>query len=121
MVLRRPVARPFTDGNALRILVVFSVLSYVLWLAIFAIYRYIVVIEMLAPVLVVAAIGRWPLGQRLRGTICLGLAAAALAGTTLNFGDRTRPGSKLVEVGVPPIRSPASTVAVSPGNNRSAS
>ena len=115
MTLRRPPERPFTDDNALRILVVFSVTSYVLWLAIFAIYRYIVVLEMLAPLVVVAVIGRWPLGPRLRGAICLGLAAAALAGTTLSFGDRTRPGSKLVEVGVPPIPSPASTVAILTG------
>jgi len=70
---------------------------------------------MLAPLVVVAAVGRWPLGARLRGAICLGLAAAALAGTTLSFGDRTRPGSKLVAIGVPPIRSPASTLAILTG------
>jgi hypothetical protein len=115
MCLRRPTERPFTDGDALRILVAFSAASYVLWLAIFAIYRYIVVIEMLAPLVVVAAIGRWPLGRRQRWAICFGLAVAALAGTTLSFGDRTRPGSKLVEVGVPPILSPASTVAILTG------
>jgi hypothetical protein len=115
MFLRRPAERPFTDADALRILVAFSAVSYVLWLAIFAIYRYIVVLEMLAPLIVVASVGRWPLGRHLRWTICLGLAAAALAGTTLSFGDRTRPGSKLVEVDVPPIRSPASTVAILTG------
>ncbi len=115
MCLRRPTQRPFTDGDALRILVAFSAASYVLWLAIFAIYRYIVVIEMLAPLVVVAAIGCWPLGRRQRWAICFGLAVAALAGTTLSFGDRTRPGSKLVEVGVPPIRSPASTLAILTG------
>jgi hypothetical protein len=115
MALQRPAERPFTDDNVLRILVVFSVTSYVLWLAIFAIYRYIVILEMLAPIVVAAAIGRWPLGQRLRWAICLGLAAAALAGTTLSFGDRTRPGSKLVEIGVPPIRSPASALAILTG------
>jgi hypothetical protein len=87
----------------------------VLWLALFAIYRYAVVLEMLAPLVVVAALGRWPLGPRLRWAICLGLAAAALAGTTLSFGDRTRPGSKLVAVTVPPIRSPASTLAILTG------
>ncbi len=83
-----------------------------LWLAIFAIYRYIVIFEMLAPVVVVAVVGSWPFGRRLRWAICIGLAIAALAGTTLSFGDRTRLGSKLVEIGVPPIRSPASTLAI---------
>ena len=115
MAWRRPAERSFTDGDALRILVVFSAVSYVLWLAIFAIYRYIVVLEMLAPLVVVAAVGRWPLGPRLRWAICFGLAAVALAGTTLSFGDRTRPGSKLVTVSVPPISSPASTLAVLTG------
>jgi hypothetical protein len=113
--LRRPLERPFVDGDALRMLVAFSAVSYALWLAIFAIYRYAVVLEMLAPLVVVAAIGRWPLSSRQRWAICLVLAAVALAGTTLSFGDRTRPGSKLVEVGVPPIRSPASTLAVLTG------
>ncbi len=112
---RRPALRSFTDGDALRILVAFSAVSYVLWLAIFAIYRYIVVLEMLAPLVVVAAVGRWPLGPRLRWVICLGLAAVALAGTTLSYGDRTRPGSNLVTVSVPSIRSPVSTLAVLTG------
>jgi hypothetical protein len=115
LCLRRLAEKSFTDGNALRILVAFSAASYASWLAIFAIYRYIVVLEMLAPLVVVAAIGCWPLGRRPRWAICLALAAAALAGTTLSFGDRTRPGSKLVEVGVPPLRSPASTLAILTG------
>jgi len=115
LCLRRRAERPWTDGDALRILVAFSAASYVLWLAVFAIYRYIVVLEMLAPLVVAAAIGRWPLGARLRWAICIALAGAALAGTTLSFGDRTRPGGKLVEVGVPPIRSPASTLAILTG------
>jgi hypothetical protein len=58
MALRRPAERPLTDGDALRILVAFSAVSYVLWLPIFAIYRYIVVLEMLAPLVVAAAVGR---------------------------------------------------------------
>ena len=115
MRLWRPAERPFTDENGFRILVAFSAVSYVLWLAIFAIYRYIVILEMLAPVVVVAVVGSWPFGRRLRWAICIGLAIAALAGTTLSFGDRTRLGSKLVEIGVPPIRSPASTLAILTG------
>ena len=70
---------------------------------------------MQGPLVATAAIGRWPLGWRLRWLICLVLAAAALTGTTFSFGDRTRPGSKLVEVGVPPIDTPASTLAVLTG------
>jgi hypothetical protein len=112
---RRAAERPFADADALRILAVFCAVSYVLWLALFAIYRYAVVLEMLAPLVVVAAIGRWPFSARLRGALCLGLAAVALAGTTLSFGDRTRPGSKLVAVAVPAIRSPASTLAILTG------
>jgi hypothetical protein len=115
MWLCRPVERPFTDEHAFRIFVAFSAVSYVLWLAIFAIYRYIVILEMLAPVIVVATVGRWPVSQHLRWAICIGLAIAALAGTTLSFGDRTRPGNKLVEIGVPPIRSPARTLVILTG------
>ena len=113
--LRRRAERPWTDGEALRLLLVFSSASYVLWLALFAVYRFTVVLEMLAPLIVASCIGRWPLGRRLRGAICFALAAAALAGTTLSFGDRTRPSGKLVAVGVPPIRSPASTLTILTG------
>ena len=35
--------------------------SYAAWLSFFAIYRYILSLEMLAPILIVAAIGLWPL------------------------------------------------------------
>ena len=39
----------------------FAAVSYTAWLGFFAIYRYILSLEMLAPILVVAAIGLWPL------------------------------------------------------------
>jgi len=115
LALRRPVEKPFADGDALRILAAFCAVSYVLWLAIFAIYRYVVVLEMLAPLVIAALIGSWPLRLRLRWAICLALAVVALAGTKLSFGDRTRPGHQLVQVSVPPIRSPASTLAILTG------
>jgi hypothetical protein len=80
--------------------------GYVLWLAMFAYYRYAVTLELLAPLAVALAVMAlpyaWPLRALAIGLIMLGLAAT------------TRPAdwghlpwtARLVEVAVPPIASP---------------
>src|SRR5207248_6352231 len=44
----------------------FTAVSYAIWLKMFAIYRYIVILEMLSPLLIAAAVGLWPLSPRAR-------------------------------------------------------
>src|SRR5205823_3391225 len=44
----------------------FAALSYAIWLRTFAIYRYIVILEMLSPLLITAAVALWPLPSRAR-------------------------------------------------------
>ena len=38
----------------------FAGVSYIAWLRVFAIYRYILILEMLSPLLIAAAVGLWP-------------------------------------------------------------
>ncbi|WP_137179526.1 hypothetical protein [Roseomonas sp. AR75] len=59
-------------------LLVAGACAYLLWLGLFSIYRYILPLEMLAPLLIVVAIGFLPLRAALRSpALALGLLAAA--------------------------------------------
>ena len=62
----------------------FSLVSFLAWLGVFAIYRYVVALEMLAPALIVTCILQWPVAERVKPGLCM----AVLAGLALT----TRPG-----------------------------
>jgi hypothetical protein len=76
---RRPAAvPPLVSLPATRILFIFVVGSYVAWLLLFAVYRYLIALEMLAPLLILAALDCVPQPPRLRlaaTAIILGIAA----------------------------------------------
>ena len=57
---------PLASPAASRMLFAFAGVSYLAWVAMFGIYRYIVCLELLAPTVIVAAIGMFPLAQRTR-------------------------------------------------------
>ncbi|MGE3332215.1 MAG: hypothetical protein AB7I36_01125 [Rhodospirillaceae bacterium] len=65
----RKARTPGADIFAVRYLAAVATLSYVVWLAVFAIYRYITPLEMLAPLLTVAAVALWPLPLRARALV----------------------------------------------------
>jgi len=69
----RKARAPGADIFAVRYLAAASALAYAVWLAIFAIYRYITPLEMLAPLLVVMGVALWPVSLRARA-----MAAGAL-------------------------------------------
>ncbi|MGQ0742314.1 MAG: hypothetical protein ACT4OG_08490 [Alphaproteobacteria bacterium] len=84
--------------HAARILFAFAAASYVAWIAVFAIYRYIVPLEMLAPLVIVAAIGLVPVSLKAR----LAAAAMVLAATAVfahyGFGPRAAADDPHVQV-----------------------
>lgn len=106
---------PITGKRVARILFAFAIFAYLPWLKIFSIYRYITALEMVAPLLIVAAIGALPLAMRWRGGLAAGTLAAMVALTTLYAGDRTPFTSKMVEVGAPKIARPHDTMALMTG------
>lgn len=75
LVARRPPDPLLRPGPAGWLLVA-CVLAYGLWLYLFAIYRYILTLEMAAPLLVVGVVGRLPLPRR--GRIVLATAVLML-------------------------------------------
>ncbi|HXL98808.1 MAG TPA: hypothetical protein VN932_02685 [Rhizomicrobium sp.] len=84
----------------------FAAVSYVAWIAIFAIYRYIVLLEMLGPLLVVAAIGLWPVSVRAR--FITAAVMLLFAGLTMRTGilKRAPLGDPYIQVTMPPIVDP---------------
>lgn len=58
-------------------LFVFSAASYLIWLRLFSIYRYLIPLEMLTPLLIAAAVLLWPVRLRTRVVVIVSVLAIA--------------------------------------------
>ena len=100
---------------AARLVLVFAATAYVLWLVLFSIWRYLLPIEMLAPVLITALVGVIVPAARMRRAAML--ASAGLLGL---IALTTRPADwghlswdrELYGVRVPPISRPDQTLVL---------
>lgn len=114
-LLRRSAGDPLVAKDSVRILFAFAGASYLVWLFSFAIYRYITVLEMLAPLLIVAAIGLLPIARHWRlastGAVLLVIAAT----TRYDFGPRAPLGDPYVALKGPLIPEPAQTIILTTG------
>ena len=79
---------PLVDNRVTLPLFAFSAVSYFAWLKFFAIYRYIVGLEMLSPLLIVAAVGLLPMARRARYLMLGALAFAVLVTARSDFLER---------------------------------
>ena len=113
---RRQSRDPLVDTSVALPLFAFSAASYVVWLKIFAIYRYIVALEMLSPLLIVAAVGLLPAGRRTRYLILAGLAFAILVTQRSDFLERAPLDDPYIQVALPPIPRPDKTMVVMTGD-----
>ncbi|NCC02766.1 MAG: hypothetical protein EOM37_01775 [Proteobacteria bacterium] len=96
-----------TSFYAMRYLLWLSVLSYFVWLALFSIYRYLVPLEMLTPLLIVLAMSLLPLKAQTRAllTACLFLVII-LSIQPGSWGRKTPWLDKPAEVAIPDIAYP---------------
>ncbi len=106
---------PIVARRPARILFAFAIAAYLSWIAVFAIYRYITPLEMLAPLLIVAALGLAPLPAGMRRLAVAAALAAVVALTTLYAGNRAPFADRMVAVDVPPIARPEATLALMTG------
>lgn len=89
------------------LLAAFSIV-YVLWLTLFSIYRYAVTIEMIAPLLIVFALGFLPLKNKIRTSLLIAVFAAVLFSVKIGNWDRRDVWSdRFIEAQVPELEDPA--------------
>ncbi|HEY4974344.1 MAG TPA: hypothetical protein VII41_12095, partial [Steroidobacteraceae bacterium] len=113
---RRQSKDPLIESRVALPLFAFSAASYVAWLKFFAIYRYIVALEMLSPLLIVAAVGFFPLARRQRYLALAGVAFAVLVTARTDFLERAPLGDPYIQAALPPIARPDNTMVVMTGD-----
>jgi len=115
-LIGRRAREPMVATDAMAALFAFAIVSYIAWISIFAIYRYIVLLEILAPILIAGAIALWPISARARWTIAAVLLL--LCAVTMRTGIMTRAplGDPYVQVTMPPIVDPDHSMMLMAGN-----
>jgi len=110
------------DPFAVRYLTAAAALSYGVWLVLFGIYRYAVPLEMLAPLLIVACVGLWPLGRNQKFDYTYGaFLFLALAVVAARPGSWERVpwgaglGGRFVDVAAPVLAEPENTLILMTG------
>lgn len=86
-----------------RFVVVAAVIGYGAWLWMFCIYRYLLPVEMLSPVLMAVALGWMPLSNKARMAALLTLLLVSQAMVQVSFAQRSPWGDRYLEVTVPDI------------------
>ncbi len=107
--LRTSAFPPVADHFALRYLAGVFVLSYLVWLILFVIYRYAVPLEMIAPLVVVAAMAVWPVSAHKHASLAIAILGFCVVTTKAGTWGRMpwSESGKFVDVAVPSVPSDA--------------
>jgi hypothetical protein len=105
----------YVDPIALGALFAFAAVSYAVWVFAFGIYRYILALEMLAPILIVGAIGLWPIGKYIQAALTALVAGAILYTVKYDILDRAPVGDPYVQVALPSISDPGHSMILMTG------
>lgn len=98
---------PFCNRLPSRYLLAMVSITYFVWLVLFSIYRYIVALEMLAPLLLVVTIGMLPIRVHLRtGLTTMVLAAVVVSISPGNWGRTSAWLDRAVSVELPELTHP---------------
>lgn len=106
---------PIADPAGARYLLASGAIIYLLWLSGFCIYRYLIVLEMLAPLLIVLAVGWLPVARPQRFAVAAGLLMAVQATVVVPNWGRVPWSERWVEVAPIPIESPDETMVLMAG------
>jgi hypothetical protein len=112
--LARRTAEPLARPGPARWLLASAAVAYGLWVVMFCIYRYLMPLEMLAPLLAVAALGMLPLPRR--GLIALALVALLVATTRPADWLRVAWADKAVAVDLPAVAQAEGTLVLLSGH-----
>ncbi len=92
-----------------------AVLSYLAWLGLFSIYRYLIPLEMLAPLLLVLTLGLLPLQTNIKWLAAGALLLIIAAGVRGGDWGRVPWTEKFILAPVPPVSNPESTMLLMAG------
>jgi hypothetical protein len=96
-------------------IIAFAAVSYLVWLKMFGIYRYILLLEILAPVLIAICIGLWPIAARSR-MIVAGIVFVIVLCTMRTESSAHAPlAEPYIQVTVPKIAHPDKTMILMTG------
>ncbi len=115
-LMRRHSRDGLLEKRSAAVLFAFFAASYFAWLKFFAIYRYIILYEMLAPLLLIGAIGLLPLPRKSRYLALGAVCAACLLTARSDFLERAPVEDPYVETALPPIPHPDKTMVVMTGD-----
>ncbi len=96
-------------------LIGFIAISYIAWLKIFGIYRYILLLEIMAPLMIAVTVALWPLSARMRLTVTGALLVGVLVATHADLPDRAPVGDPYIQTTIPPIANPDKTMILMTG------
>ncbi|HEY2071254.1 MAG TPA: hypothetical protein VGG48_16980 [Rhizomicrobium sp.] len=115
-LIRKQSREPLMPPDVVLALFGFAAVSYIAWISIFAIYRYIILLEILGPILIFAAVAMWPISARAR-IITASILLLLCAGLT-RTGILTRAplGDPYVQAIIPPIIDPDHAMVLMTGN-----
>ena len=111
-----PYGQDFTRQGPAMLVMLGASIAYLLWLKMFAIYRYILSLEMLAPLLVALAIDRLPIQRARKLALAIALAMLALVTTEPGHWIRVPFSNRAVEVNSPGFSDAAHTIVVLAGH-----
>lgn len=106
---------PMVLPEPARIVLAFVAASYLTWLKMFAIYRYIVGLEMIAPLVVAISIGLLPIPRRVQYIALAVLFLAVAATTRVDYIDRAPVSDPFVQVDLPKIPHPEKSMVLLTG------
>ena len=116
LLAKRESGDPLIEKRASLVLFAWSAATYLVWMKMFAIYRYIVALEMLSPILIAAAVGLFPAGRRTRYSVLGVLCFAVLVTARSDFLEKAPLDDPYLQVALPPIPRPDRSMVVMTGD-----
>jgi len=113
--LPRPKRETMISEDAAWALIGFVTVSYIAWLKIFGIYRYILLLEIMAPLMIAVCLALWPLQVRTRWTATGAFLVGILCLTHADLPDRAPVADPYIQATIPPIAHPDRTMILMTG------
>jgi len=112
----KKVRADLIEPSKAKLLFVFATLAYFAWVSVFGIYRYLIPLEMLAPLLIACAIALFPLARTMRLVGFVVAMTSLQLAVQVDLSDRQSWNGPYVQVDVPVIQDAESTMVLMTGH-----